>query len=100
MTKSLSDAERQEALRNLPLWIYDHQRRALYRRISFLNFVEAMAALVRIGFAAEKADHHPEWANVYNLLDIWLTTHDAGGVSERDFRLARDIDALVQNELK
>jgi 4a-hydroxytetrahydrobiopterin dehydratase len=50
---------------------------------------------VRIGIEAEKADHHPEWFNVYNKLDIWLTTHDAGGVSEKDLALAKIIDRLA-----
>ena len=80
---------------DLPLWTYDEGRRALYRRITFRDFAEALGAMVRIGVAAERADHHPEWSNVYNRLDIWLTTHDTGGDSERDVALARVIDAMV-----
>jgi 4a-hydroxytetrahydrobiopterin dehydratase len=80
---------------DLPLWTYDADRRALYRRLTFGDFAEALGAMVRIGVAADKADHHPEWSNVYNRLDIWLTTHDTGGVSERDYALARAIDAIT-----
>ena len=80
---------------DLPLWSYDEERRALYRRITFRDFAEALGAMVRIGMAADRADHHPEWSNVYHRLDIWLTTHDTGGVSERDVALARAIDAMV-----
>ena len=80
---------------DLPLWHYDPARNAIHRRLVFADFAEALAAMVRIGVAAEKADHHPEWSNVYNRLDIWLTTHDTGSVSERDHALARVIDAMV-----
>lgn len=76
-------------------WVYDPARRALHRRLIFADFAEALAMMVRIGMAAEKADHHPEWTNVYNRLDIWLTTHDTGDVSERDHALARVIDGIV-----
>ncbi len=54
-----------------------------------------MAFMVQVGFAAERMDHHPEWSNVYNRVDIWLTTHDAGGISTRDVALAGIIDALI-----
>ena len=54
--------------------------------------------MTEIAIAAEKRDHHPEWCNVYNVLDVWLTTHDVGGVSERDLELAVIIDALAQED--
>jgi len=79
---------------DLTLWRHDAERNALYRQLRFADFAEALAAMVRIGVAADKADHHPEWTNVYNRLDIWLTTHDTGGVSPRDHALARVIDAM------
>lgn len=86
--------ERGAALAALPGWTYDETRKALFRALKLKDFVEALALMVRIGVEADKADHHPEWSNVYNRLDIWLTTHDAGDVSERDVRLAHIIDSF------
>lgn len=95
MIEELSDTRRTELLQALPGWRYDLERRALHRSFRFADFGQALAAMVRIGLAAEKADHHPEWSNVYDRLDVWLTTHDAGGVSDRDFDLARRIDRIA-----
>jgi 4a-hydroxytetrahydrobiopterin dehydratase len=78
----------------LPAWQYDPDRQAIRRHLRFANFGEALAAMVRIGVEAEKADHHPEWTNVYDRLDIWLTTHDAGGVSGKDEAMAALIDGM------
>ena len=61
----------------------------------FADFVQAFGFMARVALLAERADHHPEWSNVYNRVDIFLTTHDAGGLSARDVSLAREIDALV-----
>lgn len=83
------------ALKVLPNWRYDAKRRALFRSLVLEDFSETLGLMVRIGIEAEKADHHPEWTNVYNRLDIWLTTHDANGVSDRDLNLARRIDAML-----
>lgn len=93
--KALGEAERVAALAELPRWTYDTVRRALFRGLRLTDFSETMGLMVRIAIEAEKASHHPEWSNVYNRLDIWLTTHDADGVSERDIRLARLIDAMI-----
>lgn len=92
---ALTDDERTVALMELPLWLYDQQRRALFRRIILADFSQAIAAVMRIALEAEKADHHPEWSNVYNRLDIHLTTHDADGISERDLVMARVIDKIA-----
>ena len=78
----------------LPAWVYDAKRRALHRRLRFASFGEALAAMVRIGVEADKADHHPEWTNIYDTVDIWLTTHDAGGVSPQAETLAALIEAM------
>jgi len=85
----------EEALGELPGWTYDAARKAIHRRIRLHDFTQALALMVRIGVEAEKRDHHPEWTNVYNRLDIWLTTHDAGGVSRRDVDLAAAINGMI-----
>ncbi|MET0239241.1 MAG: 4a-hydroxytetrahydrobiopterin dehydratase [Sphingobium sp.] len=95
MPKPLSPDERDAALATLPEWTYDADRDALYRQFKLKDFSAAFGLMTRIALEAEKADHHPEWSNVYNRLQIWLTTHDAGGVSKRDVALAEKIDALV-----
>ncbi len=95
MPQALSKTERDQALSTLSAWTYDADRDALHRQLVLGDFSAALGLMVRIGIEAEKADHHPEWSNVYNNLDIWLTTHDAGGVSEKDLALARVIDRLA-----
>ncbi len=69
---------------------------ALYRKFEFRDFSEAFAFMTRVALAAEKMDHHPRWTNVYNTVEIWLNTHDAGNiVTERDRKLAKRIDQLL-----
>ena len=91
----LSYAEREEALASLLGWVLREDSLAISRQFTFGNFSEAFAFMTRIALLAEKQDHHPEWSNVYNRLAITLTTHDAGGLSERDIRMARAIDRLA-----
>ncbi|MES2777156.1 MAG: 4a-hydroxytetrahydrobiopterin dehydratase [Bacteroidota bacterium] len=68
----------------------------LYRKFKFKDFSEAFAFMVRVAIEAEKADHHPNWSNVYNTVEIWLNTHDAGDVvTEKDHKLSKAIDKLV-----
>jgi 4a-hydroxytetrahydrobiopterin dehydratase len=68
----------------------------LYRRFEFRNFSEAFAFMTRVAIEAEKMDHHPLWTNVWNTVEIWLSTHDAGNlVTEKDRKLAQKIDALL-----
>lgn len=68
----------------------------LYRKFQFKDFSEAFAFMTRIALLAEKANHHPLWTNVYNTVEIWLSTHDAGNtVTEKDKKLANEIDKLV-----
>lgn len=68
----------------------------LYRQFNFRNFSEAFAFMTRVAIEAEKMNHHPLWTNVYNKVDIWLSTHDAGDiVTEKDHQLAKKIDALL-----
>jgi 4a-hydroxytetrahydrobiopterin dehydratase len=69
---------------------------ALYRHFEFMDFSEAFAFMARVALAAEKMDHHPRWTNVYNKVEIWLNTHDAGNtITDKDRKLARQIDKLV-----
>jgi len=96
MVEQLSDAERAEALDALAEWDFDEGRDAITRSFVFKDFGEAFAFMTRVALIAEKADHHPEWSNVWNRVDITLTTHDAGGLSHRDVDLAAAIDSLVE----
>ncbi|MHA6722042.1 4a-hydroxytetrahydrobiopterin dehydratase [Sphingomonas sp. RS2018] len=95
MIEALNEAERADALDALADWDYDDARDAIGRSFTFENFSEAFAFMTQVALLAEKADHHPEWSNVYNRVDIVLTTHDAGGLSSRDVDLANKIDVLV-----
>lgn len=95
METRLNDDEIAHALLVHNTWTHDTARSALHRSLQFATFAQAMAVMVQIGIEADKADHHPEWSNVYNRIEIWLTTHDAGGISERDLAMARLIDQIV-----
>ena len=95
MIEQLNEDERAAALDALGEWDYDEARDALTRRFVFADFVEAFGFMTRVAILAEKADHHPEWSNVWNRVDVLLTTHDAGGLSARDVALARAMDGLV-----
>ena len=84
-----------EGLISLSGWRYDAEASAISRRFSFRDFSEAFAFMTRVALAAERADHHPDWSNSWNRVNISLTTHSAGGLTQRDFDLARAIDALA-----
>jgi 4a-hydroxytetrahydrobiopterin dehydratase len=88
----LSNEQIQENLRVLSLWSVQDEK--LHRELSFPDFVEAFGFMSSVALVAERMDHHPEWSNVYGRVVIDLTTHDAGGITERDFELARRIEAL------
>ncbi len=90
----LDDLSITAAMADLPLWKYDADAGGIRRRVIFDNFAQAFAFMTHVAIVAEKADHHPEWFNVYNRVDILLTTHDAGGLSQRDIDLAKMIDAV------
>jgi len=89
----LSPAEIERRLDALPDWVIDHQK--LYRHFTFDNFVEAFGFMTRVALLAETMNHHPEWSNVYNRVEIHLTTHDVAGISELDFTLAERINGLL-----
>ena len=95
MIEPLSETERAEALDGLPDWDHDDGRDAITRSVVFTDFAEAFGFMAQVALIAEKADHHPEWKNVWNRVDILLTTHDAGGLSHRDVELAQAIDAIL-----
>ena len=90
----LSESERAEALAGLYGWRFDAARNGIVKRFTFADFSEAFAFMTRVALAAEKADHHPEWSNVWNRVDILLSTHDAGGVTQKDIALAQEIEAI------
>ena len=98
MVEQLSEAERAEALDGLPDWDYQDERDAITRSILFADFIEAFGFMTQVALIAERMNHHPEWSNVYNRVDILLTTHDAGGLSPRDIDMAQAIDAIVGEE--
>ena len=95
MVAAFDDKARADALRDLPDWTYDPGRRGIARSLGFADFVTAFGFMTQVALEAEKADHHPEWSNVYGRVEILLTTHDAGGLSQRDIALAHRIDALA-----
>ena len=90
MTNRIDPAE---ALKGLPLWRVDEgEREAIARSLTFADFNAAFGWMGRVALMAERLDHHPEWRNVYNRVDVVLTTHDAGGLTELDVTLARFMD--------
>lgn len=91
--KALSEKEITEKLKEFEGW--DFEMDAIHTVFEFEDFKEAFSAMTRIAFEAEKLNHHPEWTNVYNTLEIFLSTHDADGVTEKDFELAKIIDDLI-----
>ena len=81
--------------------MWKKQQNKLYRKFIFKDFSEAFAFMTRVALAAEKAEHHPEWTNVYNKVEIWLNTHDAGDiVTDKDKQLAKAIDAIFKSGKK
>jgi len=94
MTGKLDPAARASALAGLPDWISAPDRDALSRSFRFGDFNEAFGFMTRVALLAERMNHHPEWFNVYNRVEITLTSHDVGGLSERDVKMAGRIDAL------
>ncbi|WP_164116242.1 4a-hydroxytetrahydrobiopterin dehydratase [Sphingorhabdus sp. Alg239-R122] len=95
MVTKLDDAARKAAFAELPDWTHEPNRDGITRTFEFDDFVNAFGFMSSVALLAEKADHHPEWSNVYNRVEILLTTHDADGLSQRDIDLARQIEALV-----
>lgn len=92
----LSDAERDAALRGVADWALSADGTAISRRFVFADFNEAFGWMTRVALLAERMNHHPDWSNSYRTVDVTLTSHDAGGLTERDFRLAAAIDRITR----
>ncbi|WP_240953866.1 4a-hydroxytetrahydrobiopterin dehydratase [Sphingomonas sp. G-3-2-10] len=95
MVTRLTEGLRSESLAALPEWTHDAERDAITRRFVFKDFNEAFGFMTRVALLADKSDHHPEWSNVWNRVDILLTTHDADGLSIRDIQMAQAIDGML-----
>ena len=95
MVQALTTDERATLVGDLPGWTVMDERDAIMREFRFADFSAAWGFMSRVALLAETQDHHPEWSNVYGRVTIVLTTHDAGGLSARDVRLARAIDGVT-----
>ena len=95
MAEKLSDEARRSLPAELPGWIPVEGRDALKKTFKFKSFSEAWGFMARVALAAEKLNHHPEWCNVYNRVEITLTTHDCDGLSDLDVKLAKRIDGYA-----
>jgi 4a-hydroxytetrahydrobiopterin dehydratase len=93
LLKKLTQEERADALRNLPEWKVVNEK--LHREYKFPDFVHAFGFMATSALAIEKMNHHPEWLNVYNRVVVDLTTHDAGGITENDVKLAKLLDGFA-----
>lgn len=93
--KKLSPADRAAALKKLRKWKSVAGRDAITRKFEFANFNEAFGFMTRAALVAEKMDHHPEWFNVYKTVEVTLSTHDAGGLTELDVKLAEAMDRIA-----
>ncbi len=91
----LTAQARDAAMETLPAWTLADDCKSVGRTLKFADFNAAFGFMARVALYAEKADHHPEWSNVYNRVNIKLTTHDADGLSQRDIAMARFIDSVV-----
>ena len=97
MAEKLSPEARREALERLRAtgWVEAPDRDAIGKTFPFKDFSEAFGWMTRVALLAEKMDHHPEWSNVHRMVEVELTTHDAGGLTELDMRMAQMMDRLA-----
>lgn len=95
MAQKLAGETRKAALASLEGWAEVEGRDAISRTFTFRDFNEAFGFMTRAALVAEKNDHHPEWSNVYKTVEVTLSTHDSGGVTEKDIALAKAMDALA-----
>jgi len=94
--EKLSEEDIEKQILQLPEW--DYFDNAIHAEFEFENFKDCFSAMSRIAFECEALNHHPNWSNVYNVLKISISTHDAGGVTLKDFQLAKAIEAIVEEE--
>ena len=97
MTKALNQTEIDAQLSDRTGWIHDAEKHAICRAFGFSNFVEAFGFMTQVAFIAEKFGHHPDWSNSYNKVLISLSTHAAGGVTEKDFELAEKANVAFES---
>ncbi len=95
MAQKLSPDARKTALAKLAGWSEVSGRDAIAKTFTFKDFNQAFGFMARVALVAEKMDHHPEWLNVYKTVEVTLSTHDAGGVTERDIKLAETMDRIA-----
>lgn len=95
MAQKLTGDARKAALATIPAWTEVMERDAIFRKFTFRDFNEAFGFMTRAALIAEKRDHHPEWLNVYKTVEVTLSTHDAGGLTEKDIALAQAMDKLA-----
>ena len=95
MEQKLDEAASKGLAQRLPAWRMAEGRDALQRTFKFKDFSEAFGFMARAALVAEKMDHHPEWTNVWSRVEVTLSTHDAGGLTERDVKLAEAMDRLA-----
>ncbi len=95
MVNKLDNENKLEFLTKYPDWGFLEDRDAVKRVFKFKNFNKAFAFMTSVALMAEKMNHHPEWFNVYNKVEITLTTHDAGGLSELDVKMVKFIESLI-----
>jgi 4a-hydroxytetrahydrobiopterin dehydratase len=95
MPEKLTGDARAAALARIPDWSEVPDRDAITKKFVFKDFKEAFGFMANIALAAEHMNHHPEWLNVYNRVEVTLSTHDAGGLTELDVKLAEAMDGLV-----
>lgn len=96
MAERLTESAFVAELEKLPQWRLADGREAIARTFQFADFSEAFGFMARVALAAEKMNHHPEWSNVYRTVEVVLATHDAGGLTELDFRLARKMERIFE----
>ena len=94
--QKLDEKERSAALAELKEWRLLTEREAISRSFRFTDFNEAFGFMTRAALLAEKLNHHPEWSNVYNKVDVVLTTHDAGGLTRKDVEMAKAMDSYAK----